>query len=69
MGRAAFQATGCPACLAFGSAAAALAPGLALDPGLPEALASAHVAAHGEPSALHRHALALVREAAADALG
>jgi len=69
VGRAAFQATGCPACLALGSVAAELAAGQALDAGLPEALAASFRATHGEPSPLHRHALALVVEAARDALG
>ena len=66
--RAGFQATGCPACLAMAAVAAEHAHGLKLDAGLPDALVSAHHAAFGEPAGLHRHALKLVTEAAAQAV-
>jgi NifU-like protein involved in Fe-S cluster formation len=61
--RAGFQATGCPACLALGSAATELAEGELVDGGLSERVADAYRTRFGEPSPLHRHALTLVREA------
>ncbi|RKY16858.1 MAG: hypothetical protein DRQ55_17095 [Planctomycetota bacterium] len=67
--RAGFKATGCPACLAMGSASTELVRGLAFEPGLPARAEAAWHEAFGEPAGLHRHALSLVREALADALG
>ena len=67
--RVGFRATGCPACLAMVSAACELLPGEALDGGLAERVRERFVARHGEPAALHRHALALVVEALAGARG
>lgn len=64
--RAGFRATGCPAVMAYGSVAVELLPGLPAGPGLPARLRAAIVERHGEPAALHRHALALVDEALAD---
>jgi NifU-like protein involved in Fe-S cluster formation len=58
-----FRATGCPAAIGMASAASALLPGLLLDGDLPVALRARFVATHGEPAALHRHALELVGEA------
>ena len=63
-----FKAHGCPAALGMASAATELLPGLALDAGLPDALRARFVETFGEPAALHRHALALVTEAATGAV-
>lgn len=65
--RAGFRARGCPATLAYGSVAAEALPGLPSGEGLAQRLRAAVVARYGEPAALHRHALALVDEAVADA--
>ena len=60
-----FRASGCPAALGIGSAAAELLPGLGFDDGLGAALRLRFTDAYGEPSALHRHALQLVLESLA----
>ena len=64
-----FKAQGCPAALAMASAACDLLAGMQADGTLPERLRQAHAAAFGVPAAAHRHALALVVEAAGRAAG
>jgi nitrogen fixation NifU-like protein len=64
-----FKAQGCPASLAVASAACELLPGLAADGSLQERLAGRFEARFGRPRPAHRHALALVAEAARRAAG
>lgn len=64
--RAGFRARGCPAAMATASAVTELLPGLPVNDQLPQAAAARYVERYGEPAVLHRHALALVKEALAE---
>lgn len=55
-----FRATGCPAAMAYASAATEWLGGRALDSELATKLVAALTDDHGEPGAARRHALAMV---------
>jgi nitrogen fixation NifU-like protein len=62
-----FRAQGCPATLATAAAACEVLAGMQADAALPDALVTRFVEAYDSPRPAHRHALALVRTALADA--
>lgn len=61
--RVGFRAKGCPAAMAMASAVTDLLVGLPLDGTLAQQATARLAQTYGEPSPLHRHALALVTEA------
>jgi hypothetical protein len=62
-----FKAQGCPAAMAAAAGACEVLAGLRADGRLGDQLAAAFSARFGAPRAAHRHALALVCEAASGA--
>jgi len=60
-----FRATGCPAAMAYASAACEWLTGRALTGALPAEILAALSAAHGDPGAARRHALAMVERCVA----